>query len=60
MKQGVQARAIKMLARDAREQASGMGLATTDYFCGIAQTGELTREGVRKTAARTAGLAPRN
>jgi chitin disaccharide deacetylase len=48
MKQGVQARAIKMLARDAREQASRMGLATTDFFCGIAQTGELTREGVEK------------
>jgi predicted glycoside hydrolase/deacetylase ChbG (UPF0249 family) len=48
MKQGVQARAIKMLARDVREQASRMGLTTTDYFCGIAQTGELTREGVEK------------
>jgi predicted glycoside hydrolase/deacetylase ChbG (UPF0249 family) len=46
MKQGVQARGLKLLARDAREQARRAGIATTDYFCGIAQTGELTREGV--------------
>ncbi len=46
MKQGVQARGLKLLARDAREQAARAGLATTDYFCGIAQTGELTREGL--------------
>jgi hopanoid biosynthesis associated protein HpnK len=46
MKQGVQARGLKLLARDAREQAGGAGIATADYFCGIAQTGELTREGV--------------
>jgi len=46
MKQGVQARGLKLLARDAREQAARAGLATADYFCGIAQTGELTREGL--------------
>jgi hopanoid biosynthesis associated protein HpnK len=48
MKQGVQARGLKLLARDAREQAERAGIATSDYFCGIAQTGELTREGVTK------------
>jgi predicted glycoside hydrolase/deacetylase ChbG (UPF0249 family) len=46
MKQGVQARGLKLLARDAREQAERAGISTADYFCGIAQTGELTREGV--------------
>jgi predicted glycoside hydrolase/deacetylase ChbG (UPF0249 family) len=46
MKQGVQARGLKLLARDAREQAGRAGISTADYFCGIAQTGELTRDGV--------------
>jgi hopanoid biosynthesis associated protein HpnK len=46
MKQGVQARGLKLLARDAREQAQCAGISTADYFCGIAQTGELTREGL--------------
>ena len=46
MKQGLQARGLKLLARDAREQAEHAGISTADYFCGIAQTGELTREGV--------------
>jgi predicted glycoside hydrolase/deacetylase ChbG (UPF0249 family) len=46
MKQGVQARGLKLLARDAREQAERTGISTADHFCGIAQTGELTREGV--------------
>jgi chitin disaccharide deacetylase len=46
LKQGVQARGLKLLARDAREMADHAGLATTDYFCGIAQTGIMTREGV--------------
>jgi hopanoid biosynthesis associated protein HpnK len=45
MKQGVQARGLKLLAPDAREQAERVGIATADYFCGIAQTGELTKEG---------------
>ena len=48
MKQGVQARGLKLLARDAREMADRAGIATADYFCGIAQTGELTREGVEQ------------
>jgi chitin disaccharide deacetylase len=48
MKQGVQARGLKLLARDARELAERAGISTTDYFCGIAQTGELTREGVEQ------------
>ena len=46
MKQGVQARGLKLLARDTRKQASHAGISTADYFCGIAQTGELTRTGV--------------
>jgi len=46
IKQGVQARGLKLLAGDAREMAERAGIATADYFCGIAQTGELTREGV--------------
>jgi len=46
LKQGVQARGLKLLSRDAREQAERAGIATADYFCGIAQTGELTLEGV--------------
>jgi predicted glycoside hydrolase/deacetylase ChbG (UPF0249 family) len=48
MKQGVQARGLKLLARDAREQAERAGIAAADYFCGIAQTGELTLEGLKK------------
>jgi len=48
MRQGVQARGLKFLARDAREIAERAGIATADYFCGIAQTGELTREGVKR------------
>jgi predicted glycoside hydrolase/deacetylase ChbG (UPF0249 family) len=48
MRQGVQARGLKMLARDAREQADRAGIAAADYFCGIAQTGELTQEGVAR------------
>ena len=47
-KQGVQARGLKLLAPDAREMAERAGIATADYFCGIAQTGVLTREGVEK------------
>lgn len=48
LKQEVQARGLKLLARDAREMADHAGLVTTDYFCGIAQTGVLTREGVEQ------------
>jgi chitin disaccharide deacetylase len=47
-KQGVQARGLKLLARDAREMAAHAAIATTDYFCGIAQTGVLTRKGVEQ------------
>ncbi|MGB7282412.1 MAG: ChbG/HpnK family deacetylase [Candidatus Acidiferrum sp.] len=46
MRQGVQARGLKLLAPDAHEKAERAGIAKADYFCGIAQTGELTREGV--------------
>src|SRR5262249_33245138 len=48
LKQGVQARGLKLLARDAREMAERSGIAIADYFCGIAQTGVLTKAGVRK------------
>ena len=48
LKQGVQARGLKLLGRDARELAERAGLATADYFCGIAQTGILTLEGVSR------------
>lgn len=46
LKQGVQARGLKLLVRDARELGDRAGLVTTDYFCGIAQTGVMTREGI--------------
>jgi len=46
IKQGVRARGLKLLARDAREQAERAGISTADYFCGIAQTGELTLDGL--------------
>jgi chitin disaccharide deacetylase len=48
LKQGVQARGLKLLARDAREMAERAGIAAADYFCGIAQTGVMTREGVER------------
>ena len=48
LKQGVQARGLKLLAHDAKEQAHRAGIATTNYFCGIAQTGALIREGVER------------
>jgi chitin disaccharide deacetylase len=48
LKQGVQARGLKLLARDAREHAERAGVSTADYFCGIAQTGELTKDGVAR------------
>jgi chitin disaccharide deacetylase len=46
LKQGMQARGLKLLAGDAREMAEKAGIATADYFCGIAQTGEFTKEGI--------------
>jgi chitin disaccharide deacetylase len=51
LKQGVQARGLKLLARDARSLAERSGVATADYFCGIAQTGVLTKAGVQKLLA---------
>ncbi len=45
-KQGAQARGLKLLAKNAREGAGRAGLVSADYFCGIAQTGVLAREGV--------------
>jgi hopanoid biosynthesis associated protein HpnK len=48
LKQGVQARGLKLLARDARKQAERAGVSTADYFCGIAQTGVLTKEGMAR------------
>lgn len=48
LKQGAQALGLRLLARDARRQAERAGIATADYFCGIAQTGELTKKGLIK------------
>ena len=45
-KQGVQARGLKLLARDAHVLAERSAIATTDYFCGIAQTGAMTKAGI--------------
>src|SRR5215470_11831551 len=46
LKQGIQARGLKLLAGDARKLAAKAGIEATDYFCGIAQTGVLSRDGV--------------
>lgn len=46
LKQGVQARGLKFLARDARQLAERCGIATTDYFCGVAHTGQWTHSGL--------------
>ena len=46
--QGIQARGLKLLVRDAREMAERAGIAAADYFCGIAQTGVMTREGMER------------
>ena len=51
LKQGVQARGLKLLARDARELTERAGIGTADYFCGIAQTGVLTKKGVQQLLA---------
>ena len=48
LKQGIQARGLKLLARDARVLAERAGISSTDYFCGIAQTGALTKEGIMR------------
>ena len=46
LKQGIQARGLKLLSGDARKLANKAGIEATDYFCGIAQTGVLSRDGV--------------
>ena len=51
LKQGVQARGLKLLARDARKMAERAGIAAADYFCGIAQTGALTKKGIQQMLA---------
>ena len=51
IKQGVQARGLKFLARDARELAEHAGIATADFFCGIAQTGVLSKKGLLQLLA---------
>jgi len=51
VKQGVQSRGLKLLARDARAMAERAGVATADFFCGIAQTGALTKGGVQQLLA---------
>jgi hopanoid biosynthesis associated protein HpnK len=45
-KQGVQARGLKLLARDAHKLADNAGIESADYFCGISQTGVMTHFGV--------------
>lgn len=47
-KQGIQARGLKLLAWNARKQAAQCDIVTADYFCGIRQTGELTKRGVAR------------
>lgn len=51
LKQGVQARGLKLLARDAREMTERAGIGAADYFCGIAQTGVLTKKGLQQLLA---------
>jgi hopanoid biosynthesis associated protein HpnK len=51
LKQGAQARGLKLLARHARTLAERAGIAAADYFCGITHTGELTTHGLEKLLA---------
>jgi hopanoid biosynthesis associated protein HpnK len=51
LKQGVQARGLKLLARHAHEMAERAGIASADYFCGIAQTGVLSKKGILQLLA---------
>src|SRR5260370_25025431 len=46
LNQAVQARGLKLLARDAPEMTERAGMSPADYFCGVSQTGQLTEEGV--------------
>ncbi|GAC1617094.1 MAG: chitin disaccharide deacetylase [Candidatus Acidiferrum sp.] len=48
LRQGVQAAGLKLLAPKAREKATQAGISTTDFFCGIVQTGEMTLEGTMR------------
>lgn len=47
-KQGLQARGLELLAWNARKQAERGDIVTADYFCGIRQTGELSKPGVAR------------
>ena len=47
-KQGIHARGLKLLAWNAKKQAERGDVVTADYFCGIRQTGELTKAGVAR------------
>lgn len=51
LKQGAQARGLKLLARDARKLAERSSIGAADHFCGIAHTGELTPLGLEKLLA---------
>ena len=46
LRQGAQARSLKLLVPNARKRTARAGILTSDNFCGIAQTGELTLEGM--------------
>jgi predicted glycoside hydrolase/deacetylase ChbG (UPF0249 family) len=46
LRQGAQARSLKLLVPNARKKTARAGILTTDNFCGIAQTGELTLDGM--------------
>jgi predicted glycoside hydrolase/deacetylase ChbG (UPF0249 family) len=52
LKQELQARGLGLLARDAWVLAAREGIATSDFFCGITQTGEMTREGLEEFLQR--------
>jgi chitin disaccharide deacetylase len=52
VRQGMMAHALRLLARNARRQARFFKISTADYFCGITQTGALTKEGVLRLLQR--------
>lgn len=47
IKQGVQARGLRLISMNARAEARRAGIVTADFFCGITQTGLLNEEGLR-------------
>src|SRR5262249_28742676 len=51
LRQGVRAGGLKLVGRDARRMAERAGISSADYFCGIAQTGAMNREGVERLLA---------